>query len=159
MKNINQLTPEEIDEEIERLQGQIQFANKSIEEEINIRQEQYWLKYKNELRCKFISEVTKYSNYFKSKIAFTVVCEKHFDKEFVKEMLSCFETCEKVKNWRKLHRIYSHIKSEQERRKILFFANFYRKNVLNDKNIHITICDMESYQHILSDFQQTEVFN
>lgn len=42
---------------------------------------------------------------------------------------------------------------------ISFFASFYRRNVLNKKDIYLKTTEKEKYQHIIADFAQTGIFN
>lgn len=159
MRNFNHLTPEQIDQEIERLRSIQKQLELSIEEQISDLYQQNWANYKEPLKKNFVSDIKFASNNLKIKTAFRVICEKYFDEEFTKQMLNCFSFCNKSNNWRSLHRIYTHINSSHEREKVSFFSTLYRCNVLKEKNVCITNADKSRYQEVLADFEQTEIFN
>jgi len=155
MRNFNQLSLEQINQEIERLQQQLL----SVEDQISDLQKKNWSNYKGELKNNLLQEIEKTSCNLKPKTAFRVVCEKYFSKELSNQIFICFNICKKTNNWRSLQSIYSRIDSPSDREKISFFATLYRKNVLKEKNIYITNLDKSKYQEVLADFEQTNAFN
>lgn len=159
MRNFNHLTPEQIDQEIERLQKQLEVAEQSVEDQISDLYQQNWTSYKNRLKSNLVSEIEIISNTLKPKTAFKVVCEKYFGEEFTNQMLGCFNICNKSNNWRILHRVYSHMNPDHDRGMVSFFATMYRRNVLKEKNIYLTNVDKSRYQEVLADFEQTQIFN
>lgn len=162
MRNVHQLTPEQIDQEIENLKQQLekqQQSELSVSDQISNLQKQNWSNYKNNLKKDLIFSISKLSKDLKEKTAFKVVCEKHLGKEFSDKMLKCFELCSRSHNWKLLQQIYNDKNVDVDNRMISFLASLYRRNVLNDKSIYLKTGDKVCYQQILADFQQIEIFN
>jgi hypothetical protein len=157
MRNFNHLSLEEIDAEIEKLQKALE-EKPPVSERIARLQIENYSSYLNGLKSSFRNEVTKSTTHLRKKTAFKIVCENHLDKEFVNVLMNCFSRCSRNSNWRHLHKIYAAMNSDSERKMITFLASFYRRHILNDNTVHITLRERDDYSTILADFSQTEAF-
>jgi hypothetical protein len=144
------MTPDQIDLEIQKLKQQLEQQKEAelpIEEQISTLQKQNW------------KSISKISNNLKIQTSFKVVCEKYMTESEFERMISCFKLCSRTSNWRLLQKMYTDKDVSVDNDLISFFASFYRRNVLNKKDIYLKTTEKEKYQHIIADFAQTEIFN
>lgn len=156
------MTPDQIDLEIQKLKQQLEQQKEAelpIEEQISILQKQNWKNYKNDLKQELVSDISKISNNLKVQTSFKVVCEKYMTESEFERMISCFKLCSRTSNWRLLQKMYADRDVSVDNELISFFASFYRRNVLNKKDIYLKTTEKEKYQHIIADFAQTGIFN
>jgi hypothetical protein len=156
------MSPDQIDLEIEQLKQQLQIQKEletPIEERIETLQKKNWENYKNNLKQELIYDVQKLEKALKKEIPFKVVCKKYMSDDDFSKLISCFKLCSRSSNWRLLQVIYSDKNVTIENDLVSVLSTIYRRNILNKKDIYLTNLQKETYQQILSDFQQTEIFN
>lgn len=162
MRNINKMSPDEIDLEIEQLKQQLEVQKTletPIEERIEALREKNWKDYKNNLKQELIYDVQKLEKVLKKEIPFKVVCKKYMSDGDFSKLISCFKLCSRSNNWRLLQVIYSDKNVSLENELVSVLSTIYRRTILNKKDIYLTNLQKEVYQQILADFEQTEIFN
>lgn len=154
MRNIHQLTPEEIDRQIEELQEQLkqqnQFTDRPIDDVIAELEQQRFKEYKQQLKKNLVDNINSQKQGLKERIAFKVVCEKHLGKAPTQILLTVFRACVENNNWRLLQRIYQNRAVEIDSSMVSFLSSFYRKHILGQRITVLTNNNTEIYNDLLS---------